>query len=196
MGVLNFQRFLCFLVLVTSFLGAGCGTFSVLRPGDVLKKGEAEFAAGIAVSGIPEVTTVVQGNHGLTDAVELGAQAESKNFLGWARVGLFSTEIHGFGLSLLGGGGYASIFDVSKGTFSSGTLVFGLSVGQRLEKVEYYLGYRLLYFPEFSWVINSIKAGVRYPITPYLLVGAEGGVAIHHTFFTLGEGTLFVGFLI
>jgi len=65
----------------------GCGTYSLLRPADTLKRGELEMTAGAAFNTLPEMTLVGQAAFGLADWLELGAQYEMYSALGQLRFG-------------------------------------------------------------------------------------------------------------
>lgn len=177
----------------------GCGTYSLLRPADTLKRGELEMTAGAAFNTLPEMTLVGQAAFGLADWLELGAQYEMYSALGQLRFGLLSSEKHGLALSIAVGGGYATLLEAidveSRDVRSAGPLA-GLTVGRRWDSFELYLGNKTLMLLPDAYFLNAVRAGVRYTIHQAIVLGLEAGVTFHHNFVVLGEGTAHVGFRI
>jgi hypothetical protein len=178
------------LVLLTT----ACGTYSHLRPADNLRAGGVEISGGFAASTLPEVVPVVQAAVGITDWMELEAQYEVYSALGELRFELLGSERRPIALALGVGGGVASVWkDVGDDHLRAGAVLGDLVLGKGFRHVDLYLANKTVVLVSVGYVINAVKAGVRARWKG-LHLGVEGGVTTHHSFFALGEGTVYLGF--
>ncbi len=179
--------------------GAGCGTYSLLRPADTLSAGHFELTGGCAVNTVPEAVPVAQAAVGLTDWLEVGAQYETYSALGQLRFGLLSSEKHGIAIALAAGGGFASVWEelgTDANYHQSGGPLAGLTIGRRFDWFEPYLGGKVLVLFDSGYTITSLRAGFRIILFDHLVLGVEGGATFHHNFLVVGEGTGHLGFKI
>jgi hypothetical protein len=191
------------LLLFACGLTASCGAYSILRPADNLKAGQAELAGGVSVNMWPLATFVGQGSVGITNWLELGGQYEVYSAEGWARFGLLRSEAHGVALALSAGGGAVWNVDLADEGLHleeewEPAILAGVTLGRRFGVIEPYLGWRCYYMPQVAYSLNAIKAGVR--LTPVSWswgswwLGLEGGATIYGTDFTIAEGAAVTGF--
>jgi hypothetical protein len=183
-------------IALCAWTATGCGTYSLLRSADTLKKGQFEVSVAATGNTLPELLGAVQVAAGVTDWLELGAQYEVYSALAQARFGVLSSEKHGVALALAVGGGASSLWTSALSDphheFSP-TATAGFTIGRRWDFFELYLGEKCLFLTPEKYFINTGKLGVRFTVWKHLLLGAEAGVTLHHDFLVLGEGALQLG---
>jgi hypothetical protein len=162
-----------------------------VRGADNLARGRVELAAGLAANQLPEVLPVVAGAVGLTDWLELDAQYEIYSALVEARFAVLGSERHGLALALGVGGGAATVLVVEDDGDSDAALLGDLVVGRRWDALELYLSEKAIWMVAHGYVINAMRAGVRWNTGP-LILGAEAGASIHHDFLAIAEGSVFL----
>ena len=171
-----------------------CGTYTHVRGADNLPGGRVELAAGLAANGLGEVLPVFAGAVGLTDWLELEAQYEVYSALVEARFQVLSSERHGVALAMGVGGGAATVLVTEAGDEEQGdsdaSLLGDLVLGRRWDPIEVYVSDKVIWMLSDDYVINALRAGVRWRLGSGVL-GFEGGASIHHDFLTVGEASLF-----
>lgn len=172
---------------------SACGTYSQLRPADLLEPGRFEVGGGIAANGTVGAP-VFTGSYGLLRWLELGMQYETYSGNVHARVEITRSGDFPVALSLLFGAGYAQMMESLDEFKVHQALVAGATLGRRWNRWEPYAGYRVNYLPDSRSTIQSLKGGLRFYITPEVIGGGEGGVVVHHAALTLGEFAIFLGY--
>lgn len=100
-------------------------------------------------------------------------------------------ERDGLALAIGVGGGVASVW---VDAYQNSAAVLGdLVVGRRFgEHFELYLGHKVIVTVPDGYVLNATRLGAR-GAWKVLMLGVEGGLTMHHSFATLGEGTVYGG---
>ena len=182
---------LIYIFLLLAFYSIGCGTYSLLRPADLLKPRQVDLQVGSGFSQL-EVVPVDQLAIGVTKWLELNVHYETYSALAGVRFGLLNSKKHKFALSLSAGGGWFNVYN-SKYIQGGGAYI-GLTLGRRFKWFEPYLGYKGLVMMNIGgWWIHTAKLGVRFNIGKHFLLGLEGGVTTHHGFWTMAEGAGTIG---
>ncbi len=187
------------LFLTCLFFFNGCGTYSVIRPADNLKRGELEISGGITYNNLPELNCVAQINYGLNDWLEIGAQYEVYSTFVWSRFGLLNTDDHGIALAIGVGGGSASIIkpldNDDTNHFSDAALLGSLTIGRQFGQFEPYFGYKFIpvFYENYTYTINVVKLGTRFSFHDNCFAGFEGGVSFHNSLTTVGECAISLG---
>lgn len=187
------MRLLRILFCTSTLFLSSCGTYSQLRPADLLEPGRFEVAGGIAVNGT-QGAPVFTGSYGLLRWMELGLQFETYSGNVHARFGITRSDNFPVAFSLLVGVGYAQMMESLDDFKNHDALLAGATLGKRWNRWEPYASYRVNYLPDIQSTIQSIKGGLRFYITPEVVGGGEGGVVIHHASLTLGEFAIFLGY--
>jgi hypothetical protein len=167
-----------------------CGTYTHVRGADNLPRGGVELAAGLAANQLGEVLPVLAGAVGITDRLELEAQYEIYSALAEVRFAILSSERDGLALALGVGGGAATVLVVEEEGDSDAAALLDVVVGRRWDRLELYLSEKAIWMVSKGYVINALRAGVRWR-AGQAIFGAEGGASIHHDFLALAEASLF-----
>ncbi len=189
---------LIFLLLLSS-----CGTYSVLRPADVLEKGEFEISGGLAVNSLPEGVPVAILSYGINNKLEANIQYEVYSALIGARYEILNSEDDRVALAIGLHAGYVYRFipekfrlDGKVEEWMKSTIVTpGITIGKRKGKSEWYLAYKAFIDPthDYWYEIGTIKIGYRYTLFKNIAFGIEGGASHHRCFeneyYNIFEGT-------
>ena len=168
-----------------------CGTYSHVRGADNLPRGRVELAAGFAANQLPELLPVVGGAVGVTDWLELQGQYEIYSALAEARFSVLQSERHGVALAMGIGGGAATVLVVEDDGQSDAALLADLVLGRRWDTLELYVSEKAIWMVAHNYVINAMRAGIRWNTGP-LVLGAEAGASVHHDFLAVAEGSVFL----
>jgi hypothetical protein len=173
-------------------LFAGCGTYSMIRPANVLERGKVEIAGGLAVSQL-EANTVGHVAVGLGHYFEVLAQNEIWNTFAELRYQAIEDSID---LSVGLGGGYATTLLATltssgsnenvQGAAATVSIAVGHTWGKRFSLT---LGNRSFFLSE-GYLATSTRLGVRLRIVGPLGVLLEGGATYHAPLGSLGLGLL------
>jgi hypothetical protein len=187
---------------------SACGTYSLVRPAETMRKGHLELSAGLAASQLGEANPILHAAYAFTDDIEVIAQNEVWNAFVEARYGLLHDAPNGLSLALGVGGGRAitlvsavgESLDADEADSGAAGLV-SASIGKRLGNVDLTLGNRT-FVQSGRFFMSSTRLAVRLAIGSHFGLMLEGGGTVHAPIESpdlalfIGEGSLgfWVGF--